>query len=376
MSVSEGKLTAGDWSRALAFGAIIAVFAALSPDFLGARNLSMLAIELSNTAILALGMFMVILPGHIDLSAGSGVGLIGGVASVLILRQGWSAPAAMLAAAALALLMWRGMGRLIVSQRMPAFIITLGGLLVFKGLFWLVIRNATVPVSPAGAPNLYARLTTTYLPPVAGWDLAGVLAVVLLGAWAARARRARREGMDYDAEAGFLKAFLCVQLAVLFVVVTNAFRGVPLPAVLLALSAAAALILTEHTAFGRRLYAIGGNEEASLLAGIDVDSSVVAAYAIMGAAVALTGFLQTAYSGASTTTVGDLMELDAVAACVIGGVSLKGGRGTARGVLFGALIMATLLNGMTLLAVSPEIKYIARGLVLSLAVWLDARLSR
>jgi D-xylose transport system permease protein len=135
-------------------------------------------------------------------------------------------------------------------------------------------------------------------------------------------------------------------------------------------------VLTEHTAFGRRLYAIGGNSEAALLAGIDVDKTVIAAYALMGAAVALTGFMQTAYAGASTTTVGDLMELDAIAACVIGGTSLNGGRGNVRGVLFGALIMATLLNGMTLLAVSPEIKYVTRGLVLALAVWLDTRLSR
>ncbi|MFI5344985.1 MAG: sugar ABC transporter permease [Elusimicrobiota bacterium] len=376
MSESKGVLAARDWSSALALGAIVAVFAFAQPAFLGARNLSMLAIELSITAILALGMFCVILPGHIDLSAGSGVGLIGGVAAVLITRAGWPAPVAMGAAALLALLIWNSMGRLIVTQKMPSFIITLGGLLVFKGLFWLVIRNATVPVSPAGAPNLLSCLTTTYLPPLLGWALAAAAAIFLLGSWSARARRAAASGVPYDAETGFLKTFLAVQCVILFVAVTNAFRGVPLPAVLLAVSAALIVVLTEHTAFGRRLYAIGGNEEAASLAGIDVDKTVIMAYAIMGATVAITGFMQTAYAGASTTTVGDLMELDAVAACVIGGTSLKGGRGNARGVLFGALIMATLLNGMTLLAVSPEIKYIARGLVLSLAVWLDTRLSR
>jgi D-xylose transport system permease protein len=124
------------------------------------------------------------------------------------------------------------------------------------------------------------------------------------------------------------------------------------------------------------LYAIGGNEEAAVLSGVPVDRVVVAAFGLMGAAVAVTGFLQTAYAGASTTTVGDLMELDAIAACVIGGTSLKGGRGTAFGVISGALIMATLLNGMTLLAVAPELKFIVRGGVLALAVWLDVRLSR
>jgi len=96
----------------------------------------------------------------------------------------------------------------------------------------------------------------------------------------------------------------------------------------------------------------------------------------MGGIVALTGFMQTAYSGASTTTVGGLMELDAIAACVIGGTALKGGRGSVWGVLFGALIMTALLNGMTLLAVSPELKFIARGVVLALAVWMDVKLAK
>jgi D-xylose transport system permease protein len=373
VSAPVARRISGDVPRALALAAVVAVFAVMTQGlFLGARNLSMLAIELSTTAILALGMFLVILPGHIDLSAGSGVGLIGGVAAVLITKHGWPAPPAMLAAALLALAIWYAMGRTIVTQRMPAFIITLGGLLVFKGLFWMVIQNATVPVSPAGDLNIYARLTTTYLPPLWGWALVALIGVLLFTRWF---RRAARSG-KYDADEGFLRALIGLQLAALFVAVVNGFRGVPLPAILLALSAAATVVLTEHTAFGRRLYAIGGNEEAAHLAGINVDSTVIGAYVLMGAAVAVTGFLQTAYAGASTTTVGDLMELDAIAACVIGGTSLKGGRGNARGVLFGALIMATLLNGMTLLAVPPEIKYVTRGLVLALAVWLDTRLAR
>jgi D-xylose transport system permease protein len=124
------------------------------------------------------------------------------------------------------------------------------------------------------------------------------------------------------------------------------------------------------------LYAIGGNEEAAIVSGVPTKTVVVAAFAIMGVIVAIAGFLQTAFAGASTTTTGQLMELDAVAACVIGGTSLKGGRGDVVGVLFGALIMATLLNGMTLLAFSPETKFVARGVVLALAVWMDIRLGR
>src|SRR5262245_49743868 len=127
----------------LALAAIGGFFAMIAPGFLGARNLSMLAIELSVTAVLALGMLLVILPGHIDLSAGSGVGLIGGVAAVLVFQYGWPALPALAVALAAAVLVWRLMGFVIARERIPAFIITLGGLLVFKGLHWLVIRNAT-----------------------------------------------------------------------------------------------------------------------------------------------------------------------------------------------------------------------------------------
>jgi D-xylose transport system permease protein len=276
-----------------------------------------------------------------------------------------------------ALALWFAMGSLIVRQRIPSFIITLGGLLVFKGLFWRVIGNRTIPVAVGGQSNLFAMLTTYYLPPAAGYVLAAVVVagLVIAKLRGNRARRAYGLASD-DNEIVFLQLFLAAQLVLLFVVVTNQFRGVPLPALVLAAVAIIAWLLTHHTAFGRYLYAIGGNEEAAVVSGIPVKQVTIAAFVLMGAVVAITGFMQTAYGGASTTTVGELMELDAVAACVIGGVSLKGGRGSVLGVLFGALIMACLINGMTLLAVEPENKFIARGAVLILAVWMDVRLAR
>src|SRR5882724_7255610 len=333
-----------DFSLVIALVVICAFFAILSPQFLSARNLSLLTTELSITATLAIGMLLVILPGNIDLSAGSGVGLLGGIASVLVFEHKWPAPLAMGIALVAGVLIWSFMGNLIVRQKIPAFIITLGGLLIFKGLFWLVIHNSTIPIVQGGQANLYSVLTTFYLPPIVGYVLAALIVTALIFA-KLRSRKAR-QGYGFaveDRELVFLKLFLAAQLIFLFVVVTNKFHGVPLSAVIL---------------------------------GIPVEKVVVASFSIMGAIVAITGFMQTAYSGASTTTVGDLMELDAIAACVIGGVSLRGGRGTVLGVLFGALIMASLLNGMTLLAVSPEFKFIARGAVLSLAVWMDVRLGR
>jgi len=372
----QGRVVSRELTMLIALAAIWIFVAVQQPAFLSPRNLSLLMIELSVTAILALGMLLVLLPGQIDLSAGSGVGLTGAVAAVLIYWSGVPAPIALLVAAIGAVLVWAAMGSLIVVQRVPAFIITLGGLLVFKGLHWLTIRNQTVPIVEGGATNAYSLLTTYYLLPVAGYLLAAIVIIAMVaGALRARARR-RNHGLEADdRETTFLKLFALAQLLLLVVLVTNQYRGVPLAALILGGVALGIHILTMHTPFGRYLYAIGGNEEAARLSGVPIRASVIGAFAIMGLVVALTGFMQTAYSGASTTTVGSLMELDAIAACVIGGVSLRGGRGTVLGVLFGSLIMASLLNGMTLMAVSPEIKFIARGLVLAFAVWLDVRLS-
>ncbi len=357
--------------------AVCVFFALREPAFLGPRNLTQLIVEFSLTGTLALGMFLILLTGQIDLSVGSGVGLIGGLAAVLVFQQGWPAPLALGTAFAAALVLWLLMGALIVGQRIPSFIITLGGLLIFKGLFWLVIQNSTIPVARGDQDNLYSLLTTYYLPPAAGLALAAAVAagLALLTYLARSARTAHKLPVAATNRAlaqWFATAAALLGAAYLF----NQFRGVPLPLLILSATAVTVYFLTQHTPFGRYLYAIGGNEEAAVLSGIAVNRVLIGAYVLMGVAVALTGFMTTAYSGSSTTTVGDLMELDAIAACVIGGTALRGGRGTVWGVIFGALIMTALLNGMTLLAVAPEIKFIARGAVLTLAVWMDVRLGK
>ena len=370
------RISLRNFSMAIALVLIGAFFAFSQPVFLSARNLSLLSIELSVTAILALGMLLVLLPGHIDLSAGSGVGLAGGLAAVLVFDHDWPAPAALLVAALLAVGVWAAMGAVIIRQKIPAFIITLGGLLVFKGLHWQTIRNQTIPVVEGGKENVYSLLTTYYLPPWAGIGLAvAVFAALIWGTLNARRRRQQFGFAVDDRETLFLKLFVAGQLGLMLMLVVHQYRGLPLAAVILGAVAYGIHVLTQYTPFGRYLYAVGGNEEAALISGVPIQRTVIGAFALMGLIVGLTGFMQTAYSGASTSTVGSLMELDAVAACVIGGTSLRGGRGTVPGVIFGALIMATLLNGLTLMAVSPEVKYIARGVVLALAVWVDVKLA-
>jgi D-xylose transport system permease protein len=276
---------------------------------------------------------------------------------------------------ALGVVVWALMGRLIIAERIPSFIITLAGLLVFRGLHWMVIHNATIPVTVGQGSNMLAALTTWYLPPAAGYVLAAAIGAGLF--WTGWLARRRAAGLRLEPpDVWFARTFVAAQLVLLFVVVCNQYRGVPLPALILAAVAISVGFLLRHTVFGRHLYAVGGNEEAAVISGISVRRVVVGAFAILGFLVALCGLMQTAYAGASTTTIGQLLELDAIAACVIGGTSLRGGRGTVAGVLFGSLIMASLLNGLTLRADSPEVKYVARGLVLAIAVWLDVRVGR
>jgi D-xylose transport system permease protein len=196
------KFATRELSMVIALAAIWAFFAWQEPVFLSTRNLSLLSVELAVTAILALGMLLVLLPGQIDLSAGSGVGLAGAVAAVLVFWHGVPAPIALLIAAVGAVIVWAGMGALIAIERIPAFIMTLGGLLVFRGLHWLTIHNQTVPVVEGGSQNLYSLLTTYYLPGAAGYALA-ILVVLALVASMLRAR-ARRKAHGFEVDDGEL----------------------------------------------------------------------------------------------------------------------------------------------------------------------------
>lgn len=369
-------------ARELAIPAVASLvwicFAAVTPQFVGPRNVSMLLVEFSVTATLALGMLLVILPAQIDLSAGSGVGMMGGLAAVMIYRVQCPAVAAMLACIVIASVVWWLMGKMIVRWNIQSFVVTLGGLLVFKGVFWSLIQGTSTPVqNPSGGPNLLTLLTDSYLSPAAGLAIIPMTAVALFVVLRHRRRQSTKMGLEADsAETAGLKWLACCQVVALVVLTCNRFRGIPMSFLLLSVIAVAVAWLTRNTPFGRYLYAIGDNEDAARACGVPVDSVVPWAFATLGGLAAVTGFFQASYAGAATPTLGELMELDAIAACVIGGASLRGGRGTVLGALFGAFLMTSLLNGMTLLAVSPEAKLIVRGVVLVAAVTLDRLVNR
>ncbi len=371
------RLLARELGLVIALALLVGCCTWMEPAFIGGRNLSNLSIEFSIRAILALGVFLVLIPGHTDLSTGSGVGLLGAIATVLLSHHLWPAPLCLLAALATALVLWTGMGYLVVRQRIPAFIATLGGMLLYRGLQWQLTGSASIPTTIGGQPNALSSLTSSYLP--AGVGIALAVAVGLArGALAGRDRQRRAAaGLPLeDRDLAFVRCLVVGQGLVLVVLLLNRFHGVPASMLLLALVASGVLVLTSATPFGRHLYAIGGNREAAFLSGIRVDRTVIIAFAACGLLVGLTGCLQTAYCGNSTSDVGSLMELDAISACVIGGVSLAGGVGTVSGVLLGTLLMAALINGMTLHNLPPWQQYEVRGVVLMVAAWLDLALSR
>jgi len=337
--------------------------------FLTPRNLSNLMTQMSVTGILAVGMLMVIVSGNIDLSVGSVLGFSGGVAAIA-LSSGYGLPVAI----ALAVLVCVGIGliqgSLTAYVNIPAFIVTLGGLLAWRGATKWLLGSNTIPISD----DAFKMIGQSYIGPAAGIVL-GLVAIgfVILMA-IRRARSLKQYGIgDANYVAEILKAVIPIGAIIAFILVMNAFeeKGVPVPVLIFVAVALAGAFLTTSTTFGRYLYAIGGNAEAARLSGINNKKNVVAVYALLGALTGIAALIFAARVGSSTPDAGTLKELDAIAACVIGGASLVGGRGTIFGACLGALIMASLDNGMSLYGLRDYLQDIVKGSILVAAVGLD-----
>ncbi len=336
----------------LALVVIWVAFAALTDGtFLTPRNLSLLARQMAVTAVLAGAMVLVIVAGQIDLSVGALAGLCGAVAALGFTNRGLPLAAAFGVALALGALLGALQGALVALARIPPFIVTLGGMLIFQGA--LLGVTGGVSVSPTRA---FLFVGQAYLPRAAGLVLASGVALVLV-ALHARAKRAR----------GALLALLCLG----FAWVMNAYEGIPFP-VLLVLGLSTLLwVLSAHTPFGRHLYAIGGNREAAFYSGIAIERHIVQVFTLMGLFAGMAGIVLTARVGSATSDAGRMMELDAIAAAVIGGTSLLGGQGSVWGALLGALVMASLDNGMSLMNTEAWWQPILKGAILVIAVGAD-----
>lgn len=345
-------------------------------DFLSAQNITNLFLQNSYVIIMALGMLLVIVAGHIDLSVGSVVGFTGAVAAVLTVNMGLPVfvviPVCLLIGACIG----AAQGYWIAYWRIPSFIVTLAGMLVFRGLtLWLLNGQNVGPF-----PKSFQSLSTGFIPDVIGAGKPNVTALVIIAiaagivvwlGWRARGRD-EKFGITPEPMAMFVARNVVVAAALMFVGYKLAtFRGLPNVVVVLGLLTVLYAFFTENTTTGRRVYALGGNEKAAKLSGINTDRLVFLTFVNMGVLASLAGMIVAARLNSSTPKAGVGFELDVIAAVFIGGASMTGGSGKIIGVVVGALIMGVMNNGMSILGIGIDYQQVIKGLVLLAAVIFD-----
>ena len=375
------------FTMALALIAIWVIFALLTDGvFITPRNLSNLFVQTVTTAILAIGMVLVIVTGHIDLSVGSVLGFLGAICAMLMIHEdyGWGVVPAVAATlvAGLAVGAWHGFW--VAYRKVPAFIVTLASMLAFRGLIIGLTGGQTqgLEMAPESTAETFKLIGQGYLPTFAEAEVGQIhdtslyftiVLVLLFVLQGLRARNARKKFgfavLPGWAEAG--KLALSSALIVGFGMIMVTYLGIPYQIVLLLALAVILNFVAGNTTFGRRLYAIGGNPEAARLSGINVPRHTFGLFVLMGLMTAIAGIVYTSRLNAATTSAGQNAELDAIAAAVIGGTSLLGGEGTIFGAIIGALVMTSLDNGMSLMNLDITFQYVVKGLILLLAVWVD-----
>ncbi|CWX06240.1 TPA: sugar ABC transporter permease [Haemophilus influenzae] len=350
--------------------AVIMAFFSVATDgaYLSPRNISNLLRQTSITGILAIGMVFVIISAEIDLSVGSLMGLLGGFAAIADVWWGFPLPATIIATIALGLIFGIWNGWWVAYRKVPSFIVTLAGYLAFRGIL-IGLTNGTTVSPISGTMTVIGQ---GYLSDIAGVILGGI-AVIGFVLWGNYQRRSRQQ-LQLEVSAlskDFTKYALFAVIVLGAIYLLNDYRGIPFPVLVLAVLAILGLFLSRKTSFGRHVYAIGGNIDAAKLSGINVEKTKLIIFAMNGVLVAIAGLILSARLGAGSPSAGQNAELDAIAACVIGGASLAGGVGSVFGVVIGALIIASLDNGMSMLDVPTFWQYIVKGGILLLAVWID-----
>ncbi|MDQ0189389.1 sugar ABC transporter permease [Alicyclobacillus cycloheptanicus] len=364
-----GKWDIRAYTMVLALAGLWVLFSILTGGmFILPRNLSNLFEQSAETAVLAVGMTLVIVCAEIDLSVGSLCGLAGGIAAICQVSFHWNTFLSVLAGLAAGLVAGLWQGWWVAYRRVPSFIVTLGGMLIFRGIL-IGLTNGT---SIAPLSQTFMSISQTYLSNMLGIIL-GAIAVVLYVLLTIQQRR-RRIRLQFPVKpltSEILVMSGVIILVAAFVFIMNLYSGIPMPVFILIVVAAIFTFIASRTRFGRHLYAIGGNREAARISGIPVKRRVLLVFALSGLLAGLTGVLLVARMGAGTADAGTNYELDAIAACVIGGSSLLGGIGTIPGSIIGALVMGSINNGMSILNAAPFWEYVVPGLVIIVAVWFD-----
>jgi len=340
-------------------------------------NITNLVLQNSYVLILAIGMLLCIVTGNIDLSVGSVAAFVGAVTAVMMVDFGIPVVLAVLMALAIGAAVGSFHGFFIAFAKMPAFIVTLAGMLIFRGLTMVILKGQT----KAPFEKSFQAMAAGYLPwmdlRVHGLNVialaTGLVASIVLALATLRSRRTRTK---YHFEV--IPLWLDVVRVLLIVAAINlltyefaSFNGLPVIFVILTALIILYTFIAQRTIAGRHVYALGGNEKAARLSGVKTDRVLFWVYMNMGILSALAGLIVAGRLNAATPKAGTGFELDAIAACYIGGASASGGIGTVIGTIVGGFVMAVLNNGMSIMGVSVDWQQSIKGLVLLLAVWFD-----
>ena len=343
------------------------------------RNITNIIIQNSYILVLAIGMVLVIITGNIDLSVGS-VAAFTGAVSAMLYNTGIGFPLALLLTIFVGALIGAFQGFWIAYRSIPSFIVTLAGMLLFRGLTYII-----TDISPIGLDgDSFKKIASGFLTlhkPGSGIDitsiLIGIAGCILLVLFRLYRRKVEKkyqiERYPWAVEKACLVGEMFVMcLFILYIAYSFAsYRGIPLVAILLFVLAGSYEFIAKKTVFGRHIYAVGGNAAAAKLAGIASERVVFFTFVNMGALAGVAGVVFTAYLNSALPQSGNLFELDAIAAVFIGGASMGGGVGTIIGAITGGLVMGLINNGMSLMNLGAEYQYVVKACVLLLAVWYD-----
>ncbi len=343
-------------------------------------NITNLVLQNSYIIIGALGMLLVIVSGWIDLSVGSVVAVIGALAGVLIVRYqvDWALTVAICLVVGAAIGAFQGYW--IARWKIPAFIVTLAGMLIFRGLTFVLLQGESVGPFPVG----FQKISSGFIPDLFNGQLNGqpfhlttmligvILSVVLIVMdWRAR-KNQQKYGFEVTPTLFFVIKNVVITAAVMgFCYLMASYKGLPNILILLAVLIAFYSFLTKQSVVGRRIYAMGGNEKAAKLSGVNTPRLLFLTFVNMGVLAATAGMVVAARLNSSTPNAGDGLELDVIAACFIGGASASGGIGTVMGAVVGAFLMGVLNNGMSIMGLGIDWQKVVKGLVLLAAVFFD-----
>jgi putative multiple sugar transport system permease protein len=366
-----------EYGMLISLVAIMVLFQVLTDGtLLQPLNLTNLVLQNSYIVIMALGMLLVIVAGHIDLSVGSVCGFIGALAAVLMVEYEWHFVPTFIACLIAGGVIGAAQGWFVAYFRVPSFIVTLAGMLVFKGLALALLAGQSVGPFPVA----FQRLSSGFIPEALAADglrltslALGALAAAALVFFKLRGRaQLARHGMETEPFAFFLvKNVIFAAIILFFSWLLASYKGLPNVLIVMAVLIVVYDFVTNRTTIGRRIYALGGNEKAARLSGVKTQRLAFLTFVNMGALAALAGLVFAARLNTATPKAGLGFELDVIAACFIGGASASGGVGRVMGAVIGAFIMGVMNNGMSILGIGIDYQQVIKGLVLLAAVFID-----